>query len=125
MVVKFTPFDFVKNINSKGDKLPIADYTPFVINRALSHGKDTILFANIMNMYPTLSNIMQYDFYYYGISQRKRFNKWIKKDALPDIGSIQKYYNCSPQVAIDYSKLLSAEQIKELSARMSVGGKKK
>jgi hypothetical protein len=103
----------------------VDDYAPFVINRAMSHGKDTLLFANIMNMYPALPNFMQYDFYYYGIPQRKRYNKWVKKEAMPDVDTVRNYYNCSVQVAIDYAKLLTPEQIKVLGTRMNTGGRKK
>jgi len=120
-----TPFDFIKTIDGKTEKLPVNDYSAFVVNRALSHGRDTVLFANIMNMYPTLPNNMQYDFYYAAIPKRKRYNKWVKKDISKDIELIQKYYSCSPEVAMDYSKILTPEQIKELSARMNIGGRKK
>ena len=120
-----TPFDFVKTIDTKGAQLPVNDYASFVVNRALSHGRDTVLFANIMNMYSHLPSNMQYDFYYFGVPAKKRYNKWVKKDVSKDIAVIKKYYACSEETAADYAKLLSAEQIKEISSRMSVGGKRK
>lgn len=120
-----TPFDFIKTIDTKNEKLPVVDYVPFVINRGLSHGRDTILFANIMNMYPALPHNMQYDFYFAAIPKRKRYNKWVKKDVSKDIAIIQKYYACSPEVAMEYSKILTEDQIKALSSRMNTGGKKK
>lgn len=120
-----TPFDFVKTIDNKSEQLPISDYVPFVVNRALSHGRDTVLFANIMNMYPRLSSKMQYDFYFFAIPRKKRYNKWVKKDTSTDITIIKKYYKCSDDTAVEYTKILSPEQIKELSSRMDVGGRKK
>ncbi len=54
------------------------EYNSFIINKNYSFGDD-ILFANMMNMNSHLSSKMQYDFYFYGLDNKSRYNKWIKK----------------------------------------------
>ena len=41
------------------------EYSPFMVNRALSYYRDTVLFANVMNQYPNLDKRLQYNFYKY------------------------------------------------------------
>jgi hypothetical protein len=120
-----TPFDYTKSIDSKSEQLDISDYNAFIVNRALSFGVDTCLFANEMNINSSIPNNWQYDFLYYGIPKKKRYNKWIKFDAIDNIDIIQEYYNCSFQKAIEYSKILTEEEIEILKTRLNKGGKGK
>ena len=79
---KPSPFTFISSINNgcKGEHL-LEDckadqsleiinpdsiekaYVPFVINRSFSYFRDTVIFANEMNINHTLPSRMQYDFY--------------------------------------------------------------
>ena len=120
-----SPFDYTKSIDSKSEKLPIDDYNAFIVNRALSFGYDTCLFSNAMNMYPDLDKQMQYDFLYYGIPAKRRFNKWIKCEKTEGIDIIMEYYNCSLQKTIEYATILNEEQKKELKRILDKGGKTK
>lgn len=120
----FSPFDFTKSIDNKTDQLPIDDYNAYVINRALSFGYDTILFANEMNIANMIDKQMQYDFYYYGIPKKKRFNKWQKREEIKDIDVIKEYYNCSFTKALEYATILTVEQIGILKQKLDKGGKK-
>lgn len=116
-------FDYVKTINEKTDQLDIDGYVPFIVNKAFSFTLDTIFYANMMNINSHIDAKMQYDFYYHALPKKKRFGKWIKKDT-PDIASIREYYNCSIQKAIEYSKILTIEQVAILKQRMDKGGRK-
>ena len=118
-----SPFDYTKSIDSKSEQLDIADYNSFMINRALSFGADTCLFANEMNINSNIPKEWQYDFLYYGIPKKKRYNRWIKFDKIDNIDVIMENYNCSFQKAIEYSKILTEEQIEELKKRLNRGGK--
>ena len=58
-------------------------YSPFMVNRALSYHKDTVLYANEMNSYPNLDKKLQYDFYINIIRASKRpYSKWHKKASI-------------------------------------------
>ena len=47
-------------------------YSSFMVNRALSYHRDTVLFANEMNRYTTLDNKLKYDFLINMIIAQKR-----------------------------------------------------
>ena len=56
-------------------------YNSYLVNRALSNHVDCILFANEMNRFSKIDNILQYHFYINSIRGMKRkFQPWIKKD---------------------------------------------
>jgi hypothetical protein len=110
------PFDFVNSINDKRTKLDAEDpeYVPFLINRAFSMYKDTIFQANEMNQYPDLDKRMSYDYYFHGISVRKRWSKWPKKSKVKDLENIMEYYSYSYKKAIEVLKVLTPAQLKEI-----------
>ena len=102
------------------------DYNAYVVNRALSFHYDCILQANEMNRLPSLPADMQYSFLLHSIRGYKRpFRKWEKKDNLPNLDLIMKYYNYSPDKAKEVLSLLSEKQIKEIRKRMDTGGVRK
>lgn len=90
------------------------DYNSYIINLAYSFGLDTILYANEMNCKSFINNRLQYDFYFYGLDKRKRFNKWIKKDDYSVIESLKKYFCCSTRKAKQYKKILTETQLEEI-----------
>ena len=62
-----TPFDYVKAISYTKEDMIVdditeKDYNPFIVNRALSMGIDTVLQANEMNQRHHLSKKLQFDF---------------------------------------------------------------
>ena len=144
-VKKLTPFTFINSINQgrKGKHLledctaddsletinPDAvdkQYVPFIINRGLSYFKDTIIFANEMNMKSQLPPRMQYDFYRNIITPKKRFSKWGKKAKSPDdIRVIKELYNYSQEKAESVYKILTIDQINQLHKISERGGKGK
>lgn len=94
-------------------KMVDKDYDSFMINKNFSLGED-ILLANMMNMSYHLPGKMQYDFWFYGLEKQKRYNKWIKKQSINNVEDIKKYCSCSVKRAVQYSEVLSEEQIQKI-----------
>lgn len=126
-----TPFDFIKAINtSKVDLIRSSEnpdaaekfYAPFIINKGLSNDVATILYANEINLRPDLDKIMQFDYYLNIIRPAKRFSKWAKREENSDIDSIREYYEVSYARALEYSKVLTKEQIDLIKTRIIKGG---
>ena len=106
------------------DENPYAEkeYNAYMVNRTYSFGLDTLLYANEMNANHFLDKRLQYDFYFYGLSKSKRFNKWIKPEALNNIEIVKEYYKCSDKKAKEYANVLTDEQIKTIEKRLFKGG---
>ena len=83
--------DYLNSINLTKKNLMKDDpdweknYTPYIINKCMSHHMDTIVFANEMNRYPNLDKRLQYDFYINTVRARKRFSPWGKKEKVKDL----------------------------------------
>ena len=125
------PFDYLNSINfdktdlMKDDPLAEQKYPAFMVNRGLSYFPDTIMFANQMNGFAHLDSKLQYQFYLYGISKRRRFSKWAKKDPQSDIlRAVMDYYKYSEERALEAISILSDEQITIIEEKMNKGGRK-
>lgn len=125
-------FDFLNSINDtkedllKSDPLKEKEYLPFMVNRGLSLFHDTIMYANEMNLNASVPKDWQYHFYLHGVPKRKRFSKWPKKQATPELLKyIMKEYDYSEQKAIGVYDLLTEEQLKELEQKYALGGSSK
>ena len=105
------PFDFVNAINDTYEDVMTIEnqrgYQPFLINRAFSYFPDSVFHANEMNKAHQLPVEMQYDFYRYGLSKRKRFSKWYKKEKSELIDAIRSYYGYTREKASQVEKILS------------------
>ena len=125
-----SPFQFVNEIHYGKNNLIIDEwsekqYNPFIINRSLSFGNDTVIQANEMNSRPHLPKPMQNSFLMATIRVRKRFNKWLKKEANAEsLETIKEYYGYSYEKAQQVASLLSDAQIVELQKRLFTGGQK-
>lgn len=122
-----TPFDFVKAINTKEDVETFSeeDYSPWVINKAFSNTRDTVLYANELNRFYSLPKFVQYQFYFYGIPKKKRFGKWNKnQDNSNDIKLIMEFYDYSYHKAKDVLSLFTKEQLLKIKKELEKGGKK-
>lgn len=120
-----SPFDIVRALNEKTDlDFDLKEYSPWIINRALSFHNQTIHFANEMNKCSTLDKDIQCRFYKDGIPKGKRFGKWQKKDELSDvIKLISRIYNVNGLVASQYASLMREEQLQKLEEQNDKGGK--
>lgn len=126
-----SPFDYVNQIlygkkNLIVDSITEKDYTPFLVNRALSYHFDCVLFANEMNQRPFLDKKCQNDFLINTIRSRKRpFAKWVKPEKSEDLECIKKSFNYSDTKAKEALRLLGDEQIQKLKEQTQTGGLRK
>lgn len=124
---KISPFDYVNAIhytkeNLCEDEWYEKQYNPFIVNKALSFGADTVIIANEMNSRSHLQKRLQFDFLINTIRRRKRFNKWIKAEKISDLELVREYYNYSTEKALEALKILTPENIEYIRKRMNKGG---
>lgn len=127
-VAKISPFDFINSINYTKEDLMVDEwsekqYSTYVVNKGLSFGMDTVIFANEMNSRPHLDKKLQYHFLINNIRPRKRFNKWIKAEKIEAIEIIKEYYGYSTEKAHQVLSILSNSQIETLKQKLNKGGK--
>jgi len=127
---KYRLFDFMgdltldKNNILRQDVEAEKDFHPFIINRGMSMGIDTVLYANEMNFHCGLSKQMVYDFYIHSLRPGKRYNKWAKNVDDKTINLIREYYQLSLTKAWEAMALLTDEDIEDIKIRMDKGGVK-
>jgi hypothetical protein len=123
-----SPFDFINAIHYTKENLIVDEwsekqYNPFIINKGLSYGHDTVIPANEMNSRPHLEKKLQFSFLINTIRARKRFNKWIKPEKIEAIEVIKEYYGYSTEKARQVLPLLSQTQLDDLRKRLIKGGR--
>lgn len=105
------------------DDIDAKDYTPFVVNRALSYHVDCILYANEMNINNMLDKDMQYQYLLNTIrSMKRKFQPWQKVEADNNMECVKEYFGYSNQKAKEALRILSDEQIAEIKAKTNKGG---
>ncbi len=122
------PFDFVTAITYTKkdimvDEVANKGYSAFLTNKSLSYHQDCILYVNEMNSKSHLDSTLQFHYFLNTLRKRKRFSKWSKPRVLEDMKVIQSYYDCSISKAEEYSKILTAKEIKIMKERMKIGGR--
>lgn len=122
-----SPFDFINAIHHSKEGLIVDDwsekqYNPYLINRGLSFGADTAIYANEMNARPHLDRLLQFDFLINTIRPRKRYNKWLKAETVEVLDTIQEYYGYSKEKARQVLPLLSESQLRTIKSRLNKGG---
>jgi len=97
-------------------------YSSFMVNRALSYHRDTVLLSNEMNRFTTLDNKLKYDFLLNIVRAQKRpYSKWHKKAQNSDLSVVKEYYGYSDAKAEEALKILSDDQITELKKQLYKG----
>ena len=124
-----TPFDFINAIHHTKENLIVDDwsekqYSPYIVNKGLSYGHDTVIPANEMNSRPHLDKVLQFQFLINIVRPKKRFNKWIKAEKVDDLEIIKEYYGYSTEKAKQVLPLLSQSQLEQLKTRLTKGGNK-
>jgi hypothetical protein len=122
-----SPFDFLNAINYTKEQLIVDDwserqYQPYIVNKGLSYGSDTIIQANEMNSRPHIEKVLQFQFLINTIRPRKRFNKWIKASKIEAIDAVKQYYGYSNEKARQIMPLLTDEQIQIIKTTLYKGG---
>lgn len=127
-----TPFDYVKDASfdkknlMRGEDATEEGYDSWIVNLAFSYHSDTILHANLMNMYPDMPARAQYEFYLNSTRRRKRFSKWAKKekdDANLDL--VCSTFGVNKIVGKEYLRLLTDEQLHIMEKQQYKGGDKR
>lgn len=125
------PFDYVNSIthtkknlmrDSENDVLSEKGYEPWLTNNALSYYPDTVLHANLINMYSDLDNRPAYEFFLNSIRPKKRFSKWVKSTSNEDLDMICAHYQCNQTVGRQYLSLLSSDQLERIREQQKEGG---
>ena len=122
--------DYLNSLNYSKEYLMGEDpgweknYSPYVINKCMSHHMDTIMYANEMNQYSALDKKLQYDFYIHIVRSRKRFSPWGKKQKMNDLEVVKQYYGYSNEKARQSLSILTPDQITFITNKLNRGGKK-
>jgi hypothetical protein len=124
-----TPFDFINAINHSKENLIVDEwsekqYNPYIVNKGLSYGHDTVIPANEMNSRPHLDKSLQFQFLINIVRPRKRFNKWVKQEKIDDLEIVQEYYGYSTEKAKQALSLLSDSALKNIKLKLQKGGRK-
>lgn len=121
MSEKVNPFDYIKALSYTKenviDTLGIEEYIPFLANLAFALHKDSILYANDMNMRPGIDKELNWSYYYNGLPKRQRFAEWPKKRkeiANDDVIVIMELYNINRTNAELYAGLISDNDMNKL-----------
>ena len=108
------------------DDIDLKDYTPFVVNRALSNHLDCVLYANEINLHSQLDKDMQYQYLLNTIRPMKRkFQPWQKSKQDENIDCVKEYFGYSNAKAKEALRILTDEQIAEIKIKTDKGGVKK
>lgn len=123
-----SPFDFANSINFTKENLIVDEwsekqYNPYIVNKALSYGPDTVIAGNEVNSRPHLDKKLQYDFLLGIVSKRKRYNKWLKPEKEEKLEVIKEYYGYNNTKAAEALRLLTDEQYDAIQKRLNKGGK--
>lgn len=124
-------WDFVSAINeTKRDFFkedPVTSektYNPFIVNRAFSFYRDTVLHANELNKFHFIPKRQQFSFLINSIVKRKRWSKWHKKSPnTNDLDLIMSYYSYSKQKALNALSILSKKELEVIRGKMNKGGR--
>ena len=125
------PFDFINDVshtkkdlirNSENPKIAESVYNPWLTNKNFSLFSDTVLYANEINKYWRLPNLLQHDFYMHSLRAKKRFVKWPKKMDVADLDMISTYYNVNKTRAEEYLELLLPDDIDKIRKTFETGG---
>jgi len=127
MTSKITPFDWINSVQQTKEDLMVDEYmeksyNSYIVNRGLSFGADTVIYANEMNSRPHIDKRLQYDFLLNSIPAKKRFNKWIKTETVDNIDIIKEYYGYSDEKAKQALDVLTPEQISAIRDLLFKGG---
>ena len=122
------PFEYVKAINTTKKDIMVDDiaekeYNAFMVNRSLSNFRDTVLYANLMNINHQIDARLQFDFFINTIKKKNRFSKWLKPIKYENLEVIKEYYGYSNEKAKSVLSLLDNKQIEELKKRIYKGGR--
>lgn len=89
-------------------------YPRYIINKVVSHFPDCIFDVNELNSLPYVDGKMHFDYFFYALTKKKRYSKWIKAEKEEYIGLVKEFFNYSELKAREALKILSIDQLKEM-----------
>lgn len=99
------------------------DYTPYVVNRALSFHQDCVPYVNEINIWCGIDKDMQYQYFLNTIRPMKRkFQPWQKTSVDKDIECVKEFFGYSNEKAKEALRILTDEQIAIIKAKTDRGG---
>lgn len=113
-----------KNLLRDGDPMWEKKYPAYIVNKCMSHHLDTIMYANEMNQYSDLDNLLQYDFFINTVRPRQRFSPWGKKEKVQDLDIVKQYYGYSNEKALEALRILTSDQLEYIRCKLNTGGKR-
>jgi hypothetical protein len=122
------PFDYSNAILETKENLIVDEasekaYNSFLVNRALSYFPDTILDANMMNVFNILDKKLQFDYLINSIRRSKRRRtKWGKKIENGDLEMIKDRYGYNHRRAKEALSILSNTQLEIIRKEIEKGG---
>ena len=116
--------DWLNSINFRKNDLieNIDNYSPFIINKAMSGYIDTLFFANELNRFHFLDKDIQYKYYLKVIKKKRRYAPWLKSTGDDNISAIKEYNNYSDKKAKSVLDLLSVDHLTEIKKSLYKGG---
>lgn len=120
-----SPFDYVKSFNTKDyiyDSENNKEYVPYIVNKAISNTSDGIFHANEMNRCHLLDKKLQYDYYFYALTKRKRWGPWHKREDNENLRAVQLYYKYSIEKARSALSILTDDQLAQIKEKLKQGG---
>lgn len=94
-------------------------FDPFMVRRALAQHKDVIVCAEEMNLLHNVDPWLQWNYAFYSIPAKKRYDKWSKKSAADEtLILLCDFFQISPEKASDYIRFLPPEAIAEIKLRV-------
>lgn len=97
-------------------------YAPFLVNKAMAHHIDCVMFANQMNMSSQLHKKAQYDYFINKIRAVKRpYTKWYKAYEERDLEAVKLYFGYSDKRAREALSILTDEQVKIIKTKTTIG----
>lgn len=122
------PFDFVNNINSsqktdlmRDDPSLEEEYSPFIVNKALSYFPETVLYSSQMNVYPFIEKRLQYHYLLNTVRPGKRFAKWVKRENVDDVEAVREYYGYNVEKAQQALALLTVDNLNYIKQKLQSG----
>jgi len=113
-----------ENSVTSGKRIEIdGDYSQWRTNNTLSNHKDSILYANEMNMRPAAEHKWQYEYLLNSLRKRKRYSKWEKEVPDATVEMIMEYYGYGRSKAEQALRVLTDEQLAMIEVALDKGGK--
>jgi hypothetical protein len=120
--VSLKPWDVIKDVTNDKKRLVYSDneaeYNKYLTNKALSYFADTVHYANAMNVMHGLDGLMQHDFLFHGVTRRRRYAKWNKRDT-EVVAAVGEYLGLGPAKAREAIRVLADDVISSITSSAS------